>query len=218
MTKHSKILALFLGFFFVLALTAVAQQAEETVVCPVSGKEMKKSEAKVTHEYQGKTYYFGCEKCKEEFMKNPEKYTQEKAEEKAVYTCPMHPEVKSDNPGKCPECGMKLEKKMMHKEKMMDKEEMEHKEKMHVQMHKEIEEKPCCPMMGMMSHEEIEMKVENIEKGIAVQITSKNAELVKKIQEMAVKMKECCQKEAEKAKTCQKEVKKEVIKKEVIKE
>jgi FtsP/CotA-like multicopper oxidase with cupredoxin domain len=26
----------------------------------------------------------------------------------AVYTCPMHPEVVSDQPGHCPECGMKL--------------------------------------------------------------------------------------------------------------
>jgi len=26
-----------------------------------------------------------------------------------VYTCPMHPEVKSDTPGDCPECGMRLE-------------------------------------------------------------------------------------------------------------
>jgi mono/diheme cytochrome c family protein len=31
--------------------------------------------------------------------------------EKAVYVCPMHPEVKSDKPGKCPKCGMTLEQK-----------------------------------------------------------------------------------------------------------
>jgi|GEM_PF-1569545 len=28
-----------------------------------------------------------------------------------VYTCPMHPEVQSDKPGKCPKCGMKLKKR-----------------------------------------------------------------------------------------------------------
>lgn len=28
-----------------------------------------------------------------------------------VYTCPMHSEVKSDKPGKCPKCGMNLIKK-----------------------------------------------------------------------------------------------------------
>lgn len=27
----------------------------------------------------------------------------------ATYTCPMHPEVKSNAPGKCPKCGMKLQ-------------------------------------------------------------------------------------------------------------
>ena len=27
-----------------------------------------------------------------------------------IYSCPMHPEVKSDKPGKCPKCGMKLKK------------------------------------------------------------------------------------------------------------
>ena len=27
------------------------------------------------------------------------------------YTCPMHPEVKSDKPGQCPNCGMDLEVK-----------------------------------------------------------------------------------------------------------
>ncbi|MBI1760852.1 MAG: copper oxidase [Acidobacteria bacterium] len=30
------------------------------------------------------------------------------AQAAAVYTCPMHPEVKSDKPGECPKCGMKL--------------------------------------------------------------------------------------------------------------
>lgn len=27
------------------------------------------------------------------------------------YTCPMHPEVVQDKPGKCPKCGMNLEPK-----------------------------------------------------------------------------------------------------------
>jgi hypothetical protein len=30
---------------------------------------------------------------------------------KKVYTCPMHPEVISDKPGKCPKCGMDLVEK-----------------------------------------------------------------------------------------------------------
>jgi len=28
-----------------------------------------------------------------------------------IYTCPMHPQIKSDKPGKCPICGMTLKKK-----------------------------------------------------------------------------------------------------------
>ncbi|OGS45578.1 MAG: hypothetical protein A2539_07060 [Elusimicrobia bacterium RIFOXYD2_FULL_34_15] len=30
-----------------------------------------------------------------------------------IYVCPMHPEVRSDKPGKCSECGMKLKKKQV---------------------------------------------------------------------------------------------------------
>lgn len=30
---------------------------------------------------------------------------------KVIYTCPMHPEVIKDKPGKCPKCGMNLVKK-----------------------------------------------------------------------------------------------------------
>ncbi|HEY4800365.1 MAG TPA: heavy metal-binding domain-containing protein [Bacteroidia bacterium] len=29
---------------------------------------------------------------------------------KTAYSCPMHPEVKSDKPGSCSQCGMDLEK------------------------------------------------------------------------------------------------------------
>ena len=32
----------------------------------------------------------------------------EKQEAMKTYTCSMHPEVKSDKPGKCPKCGMDL--------------------------------------------------------------------------------------------------------------
>jgi YHS domain-containing protein len=214
MTKHSKILAFFLAFSFVFVIAGIAQlQADETVVCPVSGKEIKKSEAKFSHEYEGKTYYLCCEMCKEKFVKNPEKFLKKKAEMKEVYTCSMHPDVKLDKPGKCPKCGMKLEKKMMPMEhmkahmhkKMMHEEKMMHKE----HMHKKGEEKACCPMMGVMSHKDVEMNVENLKNGIAVKLTSKNADVVKKIQDMAVKMKAMCEKmEAKKE-----EVKKEKVKK-----
>ena len=34
--------------------------------------------------------------------------TKEQVENKPVYTCSMHPEVVSDQPGDCPKCGMKL--------------------------------------------------------------------------------------------------------------
>jgi len=35
--------------------------------------------------------------------------------EKVLYTCPMHPEVLKDKPGKCPKCGMNLVKKEVAK-------------------------------------------------------------------------------------------------------
>jgi len=34
-----------------------------------------------------------------------------KAVTKVYYTCPMHPEIHSLKPGKCPKCGMELVKK-----------------------------------------------------------------------------------------------------------
>ena len=39
------------------------------------------------------------------------KYSPQANMSSATYTCPMHTEVNSDEPGKCPKCGITLVKK-----------------------------------------------------------------------------------------------------------
>ncbi len=41
---------------------------------PVCEMVIKEEEAKAKYDYNGKTYYFCCEECLDEFKKNPEKY------------------------------------------------------------------------------------------------------------------------------------------------
>ena len=49
------------------------------------------------------------DKCS--MMCNDSKKKTEKKNVAMTYTCPMHPEVTSDKPGKCPKCGMDLVEK-----------------------------------------------------------------------------------------------------------
>ena len=75
MARQSKFAVLLFMIVFTFTFSALAvQQSGEIVKCPVSGKQIKKSEAKITFEYEGKTYYFCCADCKEKFIENPEKY------------------------------------------------------------------------------------------------------------------------------------------------
>lgn len=66
-------------------------------------------------QHAGQTFYFCNPKCKNKFQADPKKYlsTQsaqpQKANTEAMYTCPMHPEVRQKGPGNCPICGMALE-------------------------------------------------------------------------------------------------------------
>ncbi|MFN7017699.1 MAG: YHS domain-containing protein [Fimbriimonadales bacterium] len=53
--------------------------ADEKLVCPVSGEELK-LETAVRVVYNGKVYYVGCENCKAQFLKDPETYAK-KAEQ-----------------------------------------------------------------------------------------------------------------------------------------
>lgn len=114
-----------LSLFFVLVFaatlfTSVSSLAADTkdtgccksttVKCPVSGEVIARDAMTITTDYQGKTYYFCCENCKAEFIKNPEKYTKESAC-KTHYTCTAPGcQFKSANPGKCPTHGAELKK------------------------------------------------------------------------------------------------------------
>ncbi len=67
------------------------------------------------HQFEGRTYYFCSAGCLSKFKAEPGKYLagEPKAEapvpEGAIYTCPMHPEIRRVGPGSCPICGMALE-------------------------------------------------------------------------------------------------------------
>jgi len=70
-------------------------------------------------EHDGHPYYFCSAKCQAKFSADPQKYVSDDrdavpsapvpAQADAVYTCPMHPEIRQDHPGDCPKCGMTLE-------------------------------------------------------------------------------------------------------------
>jgi len=83
-------------------------------------------------EHEGRPYYFCSARCQSKFAAGPAAYiakptapdappgaapatpaasgTPSKAEPAgAIYTCPMHPEIRQDHAGNCPKCGMTLE-------------------------------------------------------------------------------------------------------------
>jgi len=64
-------------------------------------------------DYHGQTYYFCHPSCLERFTADPESFLTPREPEPvvpgAIYTCPMHPEVRQIGPGSCPKCGMALE-------------------------------------------------------------------------------------------------------------
>ena len=47
--------------------------------CAVCGMNLKPGEAAGTTDYQGRTYYFCSEECKEEFDSNPQRYATQTA-------------------------------------------------------------------------------------------------------------------------------------------
>lgn len=66
-------------------------------------------------EARGATVYFCSARCLGKFVADPEGYQakpqppQDAASDGALYTCPMHPQIRQVGPGVCPICGMALE-------------------------------------------------------------------------------------------------------------
>ncbi|MCR5871237.1 heavy metal translocating P-type ATPase [Sphingomonas sp. J315] len=65
--------------------------------------------------HDGEDYHFCSAGCRTKFVADPDKYLsnaprpEPKAMPGAIWTCPMHPEVRQEGPGTCPICGMALE-------------------------------------------------------------------------------------------------------------
>ena len=96
--------------------------AAHLVKDPVCGMNVDPREAKHFAEYGGAPYYFCCNGCKTKFLTDPARYIAEKpkmpapAAAGAIYTCPMHPEIRQSEPGSCPICGMALEPEVITEE------------------------------------------------------------------------------------------------------
>jgi len=95
--------------------TSAPSEAEFRVKDPVCGMSVDPHSAKHRTEYAGRTYYFCSAGCRTKFLAEPERYLSpeslkaEPVKPGAIYTCPMHPEIRQVGPGSCPICGMALE-------------------------------------------------------------------------------------------------------------
>jgi P-type Cu+ transporter len=98
---------------------------------PVCGMQVAEERAAGSTVHAGHTYYFCSNRCLDKFRADPAAYADADAASPAVchhhahpdrpaaaprpappgaiWTCPMHPEVRQDRPGDCPICGMALE-------------------------------------------------------------------------------------------------------------
>src|SRR5579883_2595065 len=89
---------------------------------PVCGMQVDPATSKHQVQRDGETYFFCSEGCRRKFATDPSKYVGKSASDPhhhhaapkatdsdAIYTCPMHPQIRQKGPGHCPICGMALE-------------------------------------------------------------------------------------------------------------
>ena len=92
---------------------AARRQDSKTATDPVCGMKVDPQATPHRHVFEGRPYYFCCAGCRSKFVADPGKYVHRTAAaaaaQNAIYTCPMHPQIRQVGPGSCPICGMALE-------------------------------------------------------------------------------------------------------------
>ncbi len=95
-------------------------KGSEVLKDPVCEMTVTSQEAAGHTAYKGQTYYFCSEYCLTRFQSDPQSFLKKdevkapvKSHGDAIYTCPMHPEIRQKGPGSCPKCGMALEPEMV---------------------------------------------------------------------------------------------------------
>ncbi len=88
------------------------------VTDPVCGMSVDPRSTPHSFDYSGKAYHFCSAGCQQRFAADPTRFLVTKRQANstsnsgAMYTCPMHPEIRQPQPGACPICGMALEPEM----------------------------------------------------------------------------------------------------------
>lgn len=92
-----------------------SEHGNDTVKDPVCGMSVDTPTAKHSSEFDGKTWFFCSASCQIKFDADPEQFLSPETKPAealpagTTYTCPMHPEIRQQQPGDCPICGMALD-------------------------------------------------------------------------------------------------------------
>ncbi len=93
-------------------------EAKSGVRDPVCGMTVDPHKTPHRAEHAGHPYYFCSAGCRTKFIADPARYLgdakpPDPVPAGAIYTCPMHPEIRQPGPGSCPICGMALEPELV---------------------------------------------------------------------------------------------------------